>query len=232
MKRSSLLSSKTRMAFMIACSSIMLFASCSKKNDIQPDPVGELEFKVVNTVLGSAAQDVAFNAAVKVTALPYGVSSDYFKVISGVSTIGFYDTGTTAQANVGGQIQLPIGAKVSAFYYKVPDGTLSAVFYNDATVVPTAGKVKVRFINLNNILNNTISVAVDGATGGAALVPSIKFTENSAFFEVDPGAKFNFTATGITAGPAFDGGLLANKIYTIWVDGTASSLTGHVVANN
>lgn len=232
MKRPFLLSSRARMAFMIACSGIMLFASCSKKNEFQPEPVGELELKAVNTVVGSLSQDLAINGAVKVTALPYGSSSPYIKMVSGVSTIGFYDTGTTTQANVGGQIQLPIGAKISAFYYKTPESPLSAVFYTDATTTPTTGKAKVRFINMNNILNNTISVALDGAAAGTAFVPSVRFLENSVFQEVDPGAKFIFTATGISAGAAFDGALLANKVYTIWVDGTLSTLTGHVIVNN
>ncbi|WEK18357.1 MAG: DUF4397 domain-containing protein [Candidatus Pedobacter colombiensis] len=233
MKRLFLLSSKTRMAFMIACSSIMLLASCGKKTEYEPEPVGELDIKAVNTVFGGPNQDFLVNGAVKVTGLAYGDASAYVKITSGVSTLGFYDSGNTTKMNAGGSIQLSIGNKVSVWYFKTQSGELAAIPYNDAVTIPTVGKAKVRFINFNNMSSssNSISVAVVGGSG--TLVPAIAFTEGSAFFEVDPGAKFNFTGTGGVAGPAFDGALAANKIYTIWIDGTsATNLTGHIVANN
>jgi hypothetical protein len=230
MKLPILLSSRAGKAFMIAFSSILLLASCSKKNDVQPEPVGELNIRAVNTVSGSLSQDLTVNTSVKATAVAYGSASAYAKILSGVSTVAFYNTGTTTTANASGQAYFPIGAKASAYYIQVPLGQKDILLFNDATAAPATGKVKIRFINLNNVLNNTISIAVDGSAD--ILVPSIKYAEASTFFEVDAGAKFKFTGAGVVAGPAFDGPLVANKVYTIWIDGTATTLTAHLIENN
>jgi hypothetical protein len=238
MKTSFLLSKKAWVAFVIACSSFMiLLASCSKNSDPTPEPVGELDVRAVNTVSGSASQDLLVNNAVKVSAVSYGNASAYVKITSGSSNIGFYNTGTTTTMNAGGQANLPIGAKASIYYLKTGDGTFGAALYDDATTNPTTGKAKVRFLHMNNFLitssttSTPIAVAIDGTA--SPLIPSINFGVASNYFEVDPGAKFNFSATGVIAGAAFDGPIVANKIYTIWVDGASSTnLTGHLVLQN
>lgn|GEM_PF-587749 len=233
MKTSFLSSSKARMAFMVACLSV--FASCSKKYDPMPEPVGDLKILAVNTVSGSTSQDVLVNGVVKASAIAYGSASSYVTITSGVSTIGFYDTGTTTTMNAGGQTQqLPIGAQVSVYYFKLGDGSVTATLFNDATANPATGKAKVRFVHMNSFLSSasgTISVAVDGST--ETLVPTIAFGGASNYFEVLPGAKFKFTPAGGAASAAFDGTLIAGKIYTIWIDGTSTSnLTGHVIVSN
>ena len=231
MKPSFLLSLKAWMAFVIACSGILLLASCGKNDDIEPEPVGDLQIRAVNTVSGSASQDLLVNNTVKVSALAYGDASAYVTMTSGVSTLGFYDTGNTTTMNAGGQANLPIGAKLSIYYYTGPTGGKFATLLVDATAAPATGKAKVRFMNLNSFLNNTLSVGIEGA--GTALIPSVLYSETSNYFQVDPGAKFNFTAAGVIAGPAFDGPIVADKIYTIWIDGTsATNLTGHLVLQN
>ena len=232
MKPSFLLSLKAWVAFMIACSGILLLSSCGKNDDIEPEPVGDLQIRAVNTVSGSASQDLLVNNAVKNAAVAYGSASAYATITSGISTLGFYDTGTTTTMNAGGQANLPIGAKVSIYYFIDPKGAKSAILLDDATTAPATGKAKVRFMNLNSSLNNTLSVSIEGAAG-SPLVPSVLYSEDSNYFQVDPGAKFNFTAAGVIAGPAFDGPIVADKIYTIWIDGTsATNLTGHLVLQN
>lgn len=238
MKTSFLLSRKAWVAFMIACSSfVIITASCSKNNDPTPEPVGELSIRAINTVSGSNSQDLIVNGEVKASAVAYGSASNYAIMLSGTSNIGFYDTGTTTTMNAGGQAALPIGAKVSIYYFKTGDGLASASLYDDATANPTTGKAKVRFLHMNNFLitssttSTPIAVAIDGSA--SSLVPSTGFGAMSTYFEVDPGTKFNFTATGVVAGPAFDGAIVANKIYTIWIDGTsATNLTGHIMLQN
>lgn len=225
-------------SFLLVCSSlVLLFASCSKKSDPVPDPVGELDVRAVNTVIGSTSQDLIVNGVVKVNGLAYGNASAYAKMTSGTSVLGFYNTGTTTPMNAGGQITLPIGVKVSVYLFKIGDGSLNATLFDDATANPTTGKAKVRFVHMNSFLltsvstSTPISIALDGSTG--TLVPSIAFGNSSSYFEVDPGAKFNFAGTGIVAGAAFDGGIVANKIYTIWIDGSsATNLAGHVILQN
>jgi len=233
MKTFSLLSAKSKIAFGIACLSLTIFAASCKKSDPVEIPVGDLQLRAINAVSGSASQDLLINSAVKATAVSYGNASPYFIMTSGVSNVGFYDTGTNTTANTGGQVDFPIGAKASIFYIKLPAGDLSAILLNDVTAAPTTGKAKVRFLHLNNFLGTTtaISVAVDGTA--TSLVPSATYGQPSNYFEVDPGAKFNFTGAGVVVGVAFDGSLVAGKVYTIWVDGTgATNLTGHIYAQN
>jgi hypothetical protein len=230
MKPSLLLSRKAWMAFVIACSGILLLSSCGKNDDFEPEPVGDLQIRAVNTVNGSASQDLLVNSAVKISAVAYGSASAYATITSGVSTLGFYDTGTTTTVNAGGQANLPIGAKVSIYYFIAPTGGKFATLLDDATAAPASGKAKVRFMNRNSFLNNTLAVAIEG---GSSVIPSVPYGETSNYIEVNPGAKFNFTAAGVIAGPAFDGPIVADKIYTIWIDGTsATNLTGHLVLQN
>jgi hypothetical protein len=238
MKPLFLLSSKVGKTLMVVCLSvIVLVASCGKKYDPVPEPVGDLNMMAVNTVAGSVNQDVLVNGTAKVSALAYGQASPYFIMTSGGSTIGFYDTGTTTTMNAGGQAALPIGARLSLYYFKDGNGKLQATLFEDATTNPATGKAKVRFIHMNNFLitssssSTPIAVAIDGSA--TALVPAITFANPSSYFEVDPGTKFNFTAANVVAGPAFDGAIVAGKIYTIWIDGTsATNLTGHIVLQN
>ncbi|WP_316817382.1 DUF4397 domain-containing protein [Pedobacter nyackensis] len=238
MKTSFLSSSKVRMTSVIACLGLIVaFASCSKKYDPVPEPVGDLEILAVNTVSGSADQDLLINGVAKITGVSYGEATAYVKVTSGNSTLGFYNTGTTATANAGLQSGLPIGAKAAMYYYKLGGGELRAGLIDNATTNPATGKAKVRFLHLNNFMvtgaetSIPIAISIDGGTG--TLIPSLSFANLSVYQEVDPGSKFNFTATGVTAGAAFDGPILANKIYTIWIDGTsAANLTGHLVVQN
>ena len=211
---------------------LFLGTSCTKDNpDPEPEPVGELEIRAVNTLIGSVNQDVLVNGAVKISSLSYGNSSAYVKITSGISTIGFYDTGNNSTLNFGGQANLAIGEKFSLYYFLDPNGKKSALLLDDATTAPASGKAKVRFLNINSFLNNTLSVSVAGST--STLIPSVSYGADSNYFEVDAGSKFNFAAAGVVAGPAFDGPLLANKIYTIWIDGTsATNLNGHLVLQN
>lgn len=223
---------------MTACLSlVILFASCSKKNDPVEEPVGDLQIRAINTVNGSASQDLLVNSQVKASAVAYGNASAYSTITSGVSTVGFYDTGNNTTMNAGGSIELPIGVKASAYFVKTGSGSLVVGYYDDATTAPSTGKAKVRFFHLNNFLSLTsttstpISIAVNGST--ATLVPSLSYGGMSTYFEVDAGTKFNFTATGVGGGSPYDGGIVANKIYTIWIDGTSSAnLTGHIVEHN
>lgn len=239
MKPSFLLSSKAGKVFMVVCLSvIVLVASCGKKYDPVPEPVGDVELRAVNTVIGSVNQDVLVNGTAKISSLAYGQASPYFVMSSSATTLGFYNTGTTATMNAGGQVNsLPIGAKLSLYYFKDGNGKLQAALFEDGTTNPTTGKAKVRFIHMNNFLitsstsSTPIAVTIDGSA--TALIPSITFANPSSYFEVEAGAKFNFTSANVIADAAFDGPIVAGKIYTIWIDGTsATNLTGHLVVEN
>lgn len=219
-------------SFLLMCASlVLLFASCSKKYDPVPDVIGEVQIRAVNTFIGSVSQDLLINNTPQLTALSYGNVSSYITASSAPMLIGFYDTRTTTTMNAGGQVSIPVNAKVSIYYLKTPEGVPGAILLNDATTAPASGKAKVRFFNLNNALNGNISVTIDGPN--TTLVPAVKYSECSLFFEVDPGTKFNFVGNGVVPTPAFDGALAAGKVYTIWIDGPlATNLNGHLVVNN
>lgn len=215
---------------MIACSSIMLFASCSKKNDIQPEPVGEAKVRYINASYGALAQDFYINGVKKsITPLAYGNTSEYFTILSGANSFNVNDAGTTT-ANASTQVQISIADKLSIFYYKNTDGNLTFAFLPDAASTPPAGKANVRFINFNSTLNGNMSIT--NATLATQLIPSLAYFGVSTFFSVDAGTKFTFSASGWNTSAAYDGALVAGKTYTIWIDGNTNpankDLLGHI----
>ena len=236
MKTSFLSLSKAGMALMVACLSV--FASCSKKYDPVPEPVGDVKIRSVNAVQGSAAQDFYINDTKKNTqVIAYGSASEYFTVTSGNNAFKFYDAGTTTLKAESQVYSLPIGINATAFYLQTPGGQFAVVPIGDDMTNPAAGKARVRFLYFNKFhpTNSVISVSVIGQTTTlvGALSHLLDPNAQAAYYNVDAGAKFKFTATGVTDAPDFDPGIVAGKIYTIWIDGTsATNLTGHVIVQN
>lgn len=235
MKPNLLLSSKAWMTFAVACiGSAVLLSSCAKKNDPQPEPVGEAKIRFVNTVQGSAAQDFYVNDNKKTTtAVAYGSASEYVTITSGSNTLKAYDAGTTTLKGQSQAYDIPIGISATAFFYQAAGGNFGVFAVGDDQTAPATGKAKVRFINVNSVLPTTsvITVTVQGET--TSLIPSLAYGDlNIGYKTVDPGAKFVFTANGVTTAPVLDGGIVAGKNYTIWIDGSSSALTGHVILQN
>lgn len=230
MKSLSYLSVKSKVAFGIALMSLItLFAAC-KKSDPVEEPVGEIKIKAVNTVIGSADQDFYVNGTLKSTAsLSYGQASAYLTATSGINTVSFNDKGTMV-ANATTTEGIPIDYHVTAFYYKSPEGIIRATIIPDDMAAPASGKAKVRFINLNSFLNNSIAIGIEG---GASLIPAHGYGSVSNYLSVDPGVKFTFLGIGMATAVSFDAGITAGKIYTIWVDGaTSATLTAHTIVQN
>ena len=220
---------------MIACSSILLLASCSKKNEPQPEPVGAAKVRFVNTVRGSLAQDFYVNG-VKKSTLPaaYGEASAYLEITSGSNAFKFYDAGTTTVKAESQAYSVPIGFNVTTFYYQGSNGLFGAFAIGDDMSAPAAGKAKVRFYNLNSFLTPTTGITISVVGQTTPLIPSLVYGDlNATYYAVDPGAKFTLTAAGVTNAPQLDGGIIAGKNYTIWIDGGSSAeLTGHVILQN
>lgn len=217
---------------------IVLFASCIKQDP--PEPVGELKVRFVNAVQTSKPQDMFVRGA-KVpnsVALIYGQFSPYYTSTSGDNAFAFADMGTTdgtGNAGIGGKFE--IGAEFTVFYFKLlerrDNGALAAgIKYDDNVVVP--GKAKVRFLHLNNFLENFINFTVvkDGVNG-KVLSEGIGFAATTPYFEVDPGTKIKANATGVTDPLIMDLNLQAGKNYTIWLDGPSEKvLVSHVIIQN
>lgn len=238
MKTSFFSSSKAWMALMVACLSTTLLVSCSKKSDPQPEPVGDIKVRSVNAVNGSAAQDFYINDSKKNTqVIAYGSASEYFTVTSGNNTFKFYDAGTTTLKAQSQTYNIPIGLNVTAFYLQSPSGQFGVFPVGDDITTPAAGKARVRFIYFNSFLptNSVISVSIVGQATPlvGALNHLLDANVQLAYYNVDAGTKFKFAATGVTDAPELDPGIIAGKIYTIWVDGTSgTNLTGHVIVQN
>ena len=216
---------------MIACSSIMLLASCSKKNDIEPLPVGEAKVRYINAFYGALAQDFYVNGTKKnTTPLVYGNTSEYFTIISGANTFNVNDAGSTT-TNVSTQADILIGDKYSIFYYLTTDGKKAFAFLGDGKSTVPAGKANVRFVNFNSTLNGNMTIS-----GGGISVPSLAYFGVSDFFSVDAGTKFTFSANGWLNAVDYDGAVVAGKSYTIWIDGNTDpankQLIGHIFEQN
>jgi uncharacterized protein DUF4397 len=196
--------------------------------------------RFVNAVQTSDPQDM-FIRGVKApnsVALMYGQFSPYYTSTSGDNAFAFADMGTTegtGNAGIGGKFE--IGTEMTIFYFKLleqrDNGELAAgIKYDDNVVVP--GKAKVRFLHLNNYLENFIdfTVVVDGVDG-KVLSTGIGFAASSPYYEVDPGTKIKAKGTGVTDPLIIDANLQAGKNYTIWIDGPSEKvLTSHVIIQN
>ncbi len=236
MKSSFILSRKAWMAFVIACSGILLLSSCRKNRDIEPEPVGEAKVRYVNTIQGSADQDLYVNGTKKSTdAVAYGSASAYITITSGPNSFKYYNTGTTTVSAESSSYNFPIGISATVFNYQNATGEYGVFAVGDDMSAPAAGKAKVRFIYINSFAGTTVpgtvKVSVVGQT--TVLIPALAWGDvTTAYVAVDPGAKFTFTTTG-TASAELDGGIVAGKNYTVWIDGTsAASVTGHIILQN
>ncbi|MGY4384592.1 hypothetical protein ACVWYN_001618 [Pedobacter sp. UYP24] len=196
---------------------LILVSGCVKKDDT---PVGEAQLRFVNAVPGSVGQDVYVNNnQVTLVGLGYAQSTAYTKVISGINLIAFADGGTLV-SNAIISYGTDIGTNSSVYYYKNLSGTLVAGAIKDDMTAPAAGKARVRFVHLNNSLNNSLRVS---AVNGAELFPALVFGSASAYFEVAPGTKFQPAATGVTTAPEISVNVQAGKIYTIVLTGSAAT---------
>ena len=121
-------------------------------------------------------------------------------------------------------------AELNAWYHSFSDHE-SAL--EDDLTSPAAGKAKVRFFHLNSYMAATVPLKVT-VKGTTVVKDNLVFGEVTEYLQVDPGAKFSVTSTGITTPLSIDdANLIAGKVYTIWLGGTSSSiLDSHVILTN
>ena len=206
---------------------IVLLSSCMKEP--KPAPVGEAKVRFTNTVSGSAPQDVYHNGKkMNIAALVYGDVSAYQTITSGSNFFGFTDRGSTV-SNYEGGAGIEIGQNFTVIYYANIDGSKNVGFLLDDMTAPPAGKAKVRFLHLNNFFPNHVTVAMQG---GADLASVIPYANSSAYFNVNAGSVFEVKTAGLTTNAVIDVNIEAGKTYTIWLDGTATSMTGHAIFVN
>ncbi|RZL19252.1 MAG: DUF4397 domain-containing protein [Pedobacter sp.] len=206
---------------------IVLLSSCMKEP--KPEPVGEAKVRFTNAVLGSAPQDVYQNGVkMSVASLAYGDVSGYQTITSGSHFFGFTDNGTKV-SNYEAGAGIDIGQNFTVIYYANIDGSKNIGFLLDDMTAPPAGKAKVRFLHLNKFFPNHVTVAMEG---GADLASVIPFAHSSAYFNVNAESIFEVKAAGLATNAVIDANIQAGKTYTIWLDGTATSMTSHSIFVN
>jgi len=207
---------------------IVLLSSCIKEPE--PEPTGEAKVRVANAASASVPQDVYYNGKkMNIAPLAYGQFSAYQTITSGSSFFGFADNGSTI-GNYEGGAKIGIGEHFTAIYYNTVNNSTGVGFLLDDTTTPPAGKARVRFVHLNNLYPSSFGVRIEG---GANLVVAVQFASSSKYFDVDPGTKFEVLAAGLTpTAQAFDPNIQAGKTYTLWLDGTATTMQAHAIFQN
>jgi hypothetical protein len=206
---------------------VLLASSCVKQKNT---PTGEAHVRFVNAVVGSPSQDVYVNSVlVSSGKIPYGGQTSYMTYTAGINEIVFVD-GITHISQAAEDYGSDIGDYATVYFFGTLQGTLSAGGIKDIMTAPAAGKARVRFLNLDYNLSNAMIMTL---VGGANLYTSLPFGTASTYFEVDPGAKFQPSATGVTTAPVIDFNPKAGKIYTVWLSGTsATELYGNAILQN
>lgn len=210
---------KINTALAIICIGLTsIFSSCVK--DPKPVPVGEAKLRYINAAYASPGQAFYVNGKRFGQMLSlYGEASDVMPVESGAKVLAFVDAATT-ELTVAVNGNIAINESYSIFFYKNQDNAASILGIGDNFTAPAAGKAKVRFIHLNGFLNNSVSIKI---SGGAELASALAFARSSDYYQVDPGTKFIASGTGVTTNPEINPGIVAGKIYTIWLSGSAAT---------
>ncbi|WP_159441082.1 DUF4397 domain-containing protein [Pedobacter caeni] len=205
--------------FFIGLSLIVVLSSCLKTP--KPAPVGEAKLRYVHAASGVASQNFFVDGQkLGMTSIVYGQTSASSTVQSGGRNFVFADEATNAVTG-GTSGSLEIGGNYTIFLIKDLEQKPAAYGIGENLTAPETGKAKVRFMHFNSFLNNSVSIGISGGT--TPLEPALGFGKITNYFQVPPGTKFTVTATGVTNSPEIDFGIVADKIYTIWLGGNAST---------
>jgi hypothetical protein len=197
---------------------LVFFSACVKQTEV---PVGEVKIRFVNALPNSLAQDIYVNnGKLAVPPIAANQATAYLSLYSGLNYLAVANTGTmTANGDVI-PYNAEIGSYATFFYTQNLVGSPQTYLAQDDMTLPPTGKARVRFVHFNGFLNNSLKVS---AVSGAELFPALGFGNASSYFNVDPGTKFQASATGVTNAPVIDANLQAGKIYTIFFNGTAAT---------
>jgi hypothetical protein len=209
--------------------SLLIFLSaCVKEKAV---PVGEVKIRFVNALPNSLPQDVYVNnGKLAIAAVAAGQATPYLSFYSGVNNLAMANTGSTTANGDIIPYNAVIGSYATFFYTQNLAGGPATGLKEDDMTAPPAGKARVRFIHLNSFLNNSIKVS---AVGGGDLFAGLGFGIASSYYNVDPGTKFQASATGVVTSPVIDANLQAGKIYTIFFNGSlATELYGNLLIQN
>jgi len=160
-------------------SSIAVLSSCTKNNDNNSVPPAHV--MVVNTVSGSAAQDLYLNnAKITSSAVVYGQSSEYIATKPGTDNAQFFTSGSQT-VNTSFSLSLSPGKYYTVYY--VNNGTANTSYTTvDNMTAPQANFASVQFINFTTGLASAIDF---GVSGSSKLANNVATATASGFYNVD-----------------------------------------------
>lgn len=185
------------------------------KKDEYVEVLGEATVKIVNTIQGSDPQDFYQNDK-KITTTPvsYGETSDYLTIIAGTATSVTLKNSVSSMVSATNVIVPRLGAKYTLFYYvgATGSGVISGM-ENDVNV-PTAGKIKVRFLNLGSTFLNPLTIETSTTT---PLVSALPYNYASPYYVIDDNLGLNVKVGGETNVVAIPNSVFqTGKNYTVW----------------
>ncbi|PST81740.1 hypothetical protein C7T94_17875 [Pedobacter yulinensis] len=206
----------------------LFLVSCK---EVGPEPLvqGEARVRLVNAAQNSeSAEFYADDVKVSSAALTYGEASGYMTVNSGVKKAQVTEHDRIAVSN---DVSFIPGFSYTAFTIINRDDKAELILISDNVGAVEPGKAAVRVVHLANDVFLGLNT---GISGGINFVTSQTYKSASGYFSVDPGVDLLLYSNGAEAYskrvPGAD--IKEGKIYTIWVDGSASRLNYHLIEYN
>jgi len=216
---------------------LVFMASCNKNDDtyVQQDVSG---IKFIHALPATTSLDFYVGGRMaSSSALLYSQSTSYLGINSGTYVVQVGLGGTSKELEKDtvtfepdkGYSYFVTGKSTSL-------DTATSLIIKDDLTAPSAGKAKVRFVNLSKA-EGSLDLAVENGTG--LLATGKAFRAYSEFVEIDPASYvFQAKAAGTSDVKAFSAStsITAGKIYTVWAKGIAGG-TGdntpavYVIAN-
>ncbi len=187
------------------------------------------QFKLIHAAPGTGAVNVFVDGNVALANIPYQGASSYGAVASGTHTVNV-EAAATPGATIA-SAQPPFnGATDTSIVVTGTVGATSAVVLNDNNLPGSAGRARVRFVNVAPGLG-AVDVYVNFAPKATALATNAA----SAYTEyVEDTYAVNFDLAGTTnvvlSLPAVS--LTAGRTYTIYLVGTPDALAGVITADD
>lgn len=210
---------------------LFFLTSCVKKDDYIVVS-GDASIKVVNTIQGSDAQDFYQNEKkLSITPISYGASSEYITVTAGTATNISLKNTSNATVSATSLIAPQVGGKYTVFYYSNQSGAgMISGLANDISTV-AAGKIKVRFLNLGSILQNTLNIET---STGTSLVTGLAYNYSSQYQTIDDNLALNVKIVGATESLIIPNtSFQTGKNYTVWFDASnPTTAKYHIVLEN
>jgi hypothetical protein len=205
-------------------------SSC-EKNDV--DEGGSVNLKVVNASPNSTAMSFILANNVLVSGgLDFTESSDYINTNAGSRMVAQFRTEGSSSNFASGELW--IFRDLTYTVYLAGEGSNARVkFYQDNLSGPASGKARVKFLDFSNGIPANINIK-NGA--GNNLVTNLVRDIPSSYQDIDTGTlslQIYDTALKTSVGSFNAGTLVAGKIYTIYITGSASdNVSVHQVVHN